>query len=158
MSIFMRSSLKPGRCKITSSLPGRFWKLPYLPPWQHIWEAGGETAVRGWWLPSPSLLAAWWWDFPGLHSCWASWLASGPWECARESKWIASLLCEVLGTSRFSPAGETQIPIFIHFPSLLESNLIEACFLLRCFLSFLIQISQGTKRTVSIYPLNNNFL
>lgn len=42
---------------------------------------------------------------------------------------MASPLCEVSGTSYFSLAGETQIPIFIHFPSLLESNLIEACLL-----------------------------
>lgn len=99
MSILMRSSQKPGRCRMTSSLPSKFWKIPYLCPWQPTWQAGGETAGRGWRLPSLHLLPPWQQDFPGLPGPWAFWPAIEPWEGTGESKWVASLLSDLSGTS-----------------------------------------------------------
>lgn len=105
-------------------------------------------AGRGWRLPSPCLFTPCQQEFPRLPGCWASWPDTEPSKCAGESKGMASLLGDISGTSYVSPAGETQIPVFTHFPSLLESNLIEAFFswlgfLLPCVHVFLIQKFPG---------------
>lgn len=91
---------------------------PQQPTWQGRWQAGDRAcqAPVSWLLGRGASQASWLLDL----------LASlQPWKCSGDS----SLLCEVSGNSYFNPTLETQISIFICFPSLLESNLIEACFL-----------------------------
>lgn len=108
----MQDDILPAKQVLKASLPPS--------PADHLsgWWGDGRRDMEAAKPPSSGSLAA------GLPR--ASWPAIEAWECAGESKWTAR---EVSGISYFSPAGETQSPIFIHFCSLLEANLIEACFL-----------------------------
>lgn len=135
------------------------WKLPYL-------------------LPSPGRVVGWWQAADRGCQAPVSWV---PGSRTSQGFPVAGVPCQQMspgsslerahGWPAYSVKSQglptspcrRQIPIFVRSPSLLELDLIEACFFgwVFCFLAslgFKFRISLGIGREVSSHPFSNNFL